>query len=166
MRSRLEGTWHHGPGSWEEVEQCLREPWELVVDRAQDHLVLRVGDTLRVLECRGTWRARHRRGMHRAGFRSVDLPEARVWLWARTVGQPLSAPATGRASGARPASADRWRERLVIESGLRGQAVHVLRDVLGARCADLAVLQPEPWWLDEDAEQWDEDETWDDEQHA
>ena len=93
-------------------------------------------------------RARERRGLHRCGFRLERSGDLRVWVWLAPEQPPPDRADVG-------ALLRHWTAR---DAAVRAQAVHVVRDVLGADLGAVSVvLLPE----DPDDDGWDDDE-WDD----
>lgn len=97
-----------------------------------------------------TARARHRRALHKAGFRSS--PTARTtWLWTAAAPPPAGPLGPAAASRAMP---DRIRRQLAAQRLLADTAVRVACDVFGCRPDRLVLELPseheEDWWNDDD----------------
>lgn len=146
--------------SWEELAGLLRSDWDRV-EHPSLGLSLERADGLLAFDLRGRWHARHRRGLHRLGFRPVALGSADVWQW--DVEPRLHATDLGRFAspyesifGADPSGtrAVRLRTLLARNHVVSEQALRVLREVFRCEPGDLAVLL-----VQEDGD-WDEDDGW------
>lgn len=148
--------------SWEEVADLLRDEWDRV-EHPGFGLSLERADGLLAFDLGGRWRARHRRGLHRLGFRKLDLPRIDVWLWdvepqLRSTDLSAFATAFEAVHGTeRYVAALRWlRSSLARDHLVREQALRVLRDVFPCEPADLHVLlvQEDDEWEDEEDDAW------------
>ncbi len=157
--------WAEDLESWEELADLLRDDWDRV-EHPPLGLSLERADGLLAFDLRGRWHARHRRGLHRLGFRAVALGGVDAWKWdvepqLRTTdlsrfassfesifGDERSAAGAARVGGLRTSLA---RDHLVRE-----QALRVLREVFRCEPADLGVLlvREDDDWADEDDEVW------------
>jgi hypothetical protein len=151
--------WAQDFESWEEMAELLRSDWE-VVEHPSLGLALERADGLLAVDLRGRWHARHRRGLHRIGFRSVALGSPHVWKW--DVEPQLQATDLSRFAsryesifGADPSGtrALRLRTLLARDHLVREQAQRVLREVFRCEPGDLEVLL-----VQDDA--WEEGEGW------
>lgn len=123
--------WAEDLASWEELTDLLRDDWDRV-DCPSLGLSLERADGLLAFDVHRRWQARHRRGLHRLGFRALALGGVAVWKW--DVEPQL------RTSSA--------RDHLVHE-----QALRVLREVFRCQPGALAVLlvrEEDEWWDEED----------------
>ena len=131
--------------SWDELDDVLRDDWLSVRD-GRGRAVLRVHEGLGVVEPPGLLRARERRGLHRCGFRLERARDLRVWVWLAPEQPPPDRSDLG-------ALLRRWTAR---DAAVRAQAVHVLRDVLGADVRAVSVVLLPPDDEDEDDAGWDD----------
>lgn len=130
--------WVDDLASWEDVGEVLRADWDRVVHPSLG-LSLERAEGLLAFDERGRWRARHRRGLHRLGFRPVALGGTDVWQW--DVEPQLQATDLSRSASPfgwilgvdrfGPTSL-RLRTLLARDQLVRDQAVLVLREVAGA----------------------------------
>ncbi len=155
--------WAEGFESWEELEELLHGEWDRV-EHAASGLSLERADGLLAFDAHRRWHARHRRGLHRLGFRGLDLGRTTVWMWdvqpqlrATDLGRfagPFEAVLASAASAASVAAAariQRARTSLARDHLVREQTMRVLRNVFRCRPEDLAVLLVrEDFGLDED----------------
>jgi hypothetical protein len=66
---------------WTDVRLSLA-PWTAAHDAHRSLVLLRSEQGVHVYEPPGAWRARHRRGLHRLGFRSRRPPRGgHAWEW-------------------------------------------------------------------------------------
>ena len=156
--------WTDGLESWEELADLLRSDWDRVV-HADLGLSLERADGLLAFELDGRWHARHRRGLHRLGFRSSNHGSVQVWEW--DVEPLLHSTDLGRFASpfeslfgiTRSASTvQRLRRSLARDHLVREQALRVLREVFRCEPRDLDVLlvrEDDEWELEEG-----EDDTW------
>lgn len=72
--------WAEDLESWEELADLLRGDWDRVAHPSLG-LSLERADGLLAFDLRGRWHARHRRGLHRLGFRALALGGVDVWKW-------------------------------------------------------------------------------------
>ena len=128
------------PRSWDELDDALHDDW-LSVHDGRGRAVVRVREGLGLVELPGLLRARERRGLHRVGFRLQRARDLRVWVWLAPEAAPLDCGDVG-------ALLRSWTAR---GAAVRAQAVHVLRDVLGADLPAMSVVLLPP-----------EDDGWDD----
>ena len=137
------------------------EPWAEVRERTGQLRLLRDELNICVLELPGRWRARHRRGLHRLGFRRFSSPGLDVWRWTLSLGE-LSAAARSHplvnAAGPRTRVHERlaWtstRERLVQD-----QLRRALSEVFGYEPTQLCLDVPadDYCWDDPDDDAWDD----------
>ena len=148
--------WAEDVESWEEVAGFLRGDWERVEDPSLGLALERV-DGLLAVDLRGRWHARHRRGLHRLGFRPVVLGSADVWRWdvgpqlritdLSRFASPFAAVFGADPSGAR---ALRLRTLLARDHLVREQALCVLREVFRCEPGDLEVLVVDDDWEEDD----------------
>ena len=67
---------------WTSVRLSL-EPWSMAYDERQTLRLVRSERSVHVYEPAGAWRARHRRQLHRLGFRARRPPGGGMaWEWA------------------------------------------------------------------------------------
>lgn len=130
-------TWIDDFTDWDDVAECLHGDWELVRDQATGAEVLRGPDFLAVLE-HDALRARHRRALHRSGFRSYQLRARRCWLWV----VPSESAVTPAQAG--PAFAARLRREREVGALLSTRAIHVLREVFRTPIGDVVVMLAPP----------------------
>lgn len=130
--------------SWDELDDALHDDW-LSVHDGRARAVVRVRDGLGLVDRPGLLRARERRGMHRCGFRLERARGLRLRVWLA----PEQPPPDSADVGALLRS---WSERDAV---VRGQAVHVLRDVLGADLGAVSVVLLPPEQDDQDDESGD-----------
>ena len=154
--------WVDDLASWEDVAEVLRNDWDRVVHPTLG-LSLERADGLLAFDERGRWRARHRRGLHRLGFRPVALGGTDVWQWdvepqlratdLSRFASPFESIIGVDPSGAR---ALRLRTLLARDQLVREQAVRVLREVFRCEPSEISVL------LVREEEQWDDeaDDAW------
>ena len=162
-RARYDDGWPEDVESWAELEDLLRDDWDRVEHRAVG-LSLERSDGLMAFDLRGRWHARHRRGLHRLGFRA--LSDSRIWMW--DVEQPLCTTDLSRfaspleslygvaPSATRASRVVRLRTTLARDHLVREQALRVLREVFRCEPGDLRVLlvhEVDPW-ADEEDDDW------------
>lgn len=154
--------WNQDLESWEEVADLLRAEWDRVSCPSLG-LSLERADGLAAFDLRGLWRARHRRGLHRLGFRKLAHPRVEVWLWdvePQLRATDLSAFATTFKAvhgTERYAAGLRWlRTSLARDHLVREQALRVLREVFRCEPDQLGIL------LVEEDDGWDheQDDVW------
>ncbi len=131
-----------------------------------DLCLARVDAGLFLPEPAGRWHARHRRALHRLGFRPLRSARATVWQWhaqQQLEAVDLTAFATPLESMFRAAAPDRAAayvqrpracratEHLILE-----QTQRVLRDAFRCEPGDVAVLlaREEDEWEEEDDDLW------------
>jgi hypothetical protein len=129
---------------WTDVRLSLA-PWAVAHDGCRVAL-LRDADTLAVLERDGAWRARHRRELHRLGFRSRPHPHGRIWEWT-VPEQALQLERShqrgfGDSSLSLHPAVRRLRTALAQDRLLGERAVVVLRDVFRLTPADVRLSEP------------------------
>jgi hypothetical protein len=130
-------------------------PWAQVRERTGElHLVR---DELRicVAEPPERWRARHRRGLHRLGFRRISRAGISVWGWTLPLSELTAAAAAHpimHTTGPRTRAHERLARAFSREQLMREQLRRVLADVFGYEPARLCVELPE------DADDWVDDE--------
>jgi hypothetical protein len=138
--------WAEDLESWEELADLLRSDWDRI-DSPPLGLSIERADGLIAFDLRERWHARHRRGLHRLGFR----PLARSGVQRVDVGRGAAAAHTDLSRFASPfesiferepsaATVLRMRTSLARDHLVREQALRVLRDVFRCEPADLAVL--------------------------
>ncbi len=148
--------------SWEGVCEVLRNDWDRVVHLPLG-LSLERADGLLAFDERGRWRARHRRGLHRLGFRPMALGGTDAWQW--DVRPQLQATDLSRFAspfesifghGRSGPTALRLRTLLARDQLVREQAMWVVREVFQCEPGELAVLlvREEEQWGDEDDDAW------------
>lgn len=149
--------WADDLASWEDVAEVLHSDWDRV-EHAALGLWLERAEGLLAFDERGRWRARHRRGLHRLGFRRSALGGTDVWQWdmePQLLATDLSRFAISFESifsgGRSAARARRLRTLLARDHLVREQALRVLREVFRCEPGGLAVL------LVREEEQWDDD---------
>ena len=154
--------WAEDLESWEEVAHLLRSEWDRV-EHPPVALSLERADGLIAFDLRGRWRARHRRGLHRLGFRSLRLGALDVWTWdvepqLRTTdlsrfASPFESIFRDEATAA--VRVVRLRTSLARDHLVQVQALRVLREVFRCEPSDLTVL------LTRQDDEWDdEDDAW------
>jgi hypothetical protein len=130
---------------WTEIQVSLT-PWTAASDDARSFLLMRGTYSLAVWERPRAWRARHRRELHRRGFRPRNSRNGVMWEWtvpeehlrAEMSQQPWFSDA---ASPALPVMQRLGRS--IAHSRLLGErAVVVMRDVFRLAPADVLVLVP------------------------
>ena len=159
MEPWCDDAWAVELESWEELIEFLRGDWDRVEHRPLG-LSLERADGLLAFDLHGRWHARHRRGLHRLGFRA--LSDSRIWRWdvepsLRTTDLSLFASPFETIFEAKPPSAAgaarvlRMRTSLARDHLVREQALRVLRDVFRCEPGDLAVLliQEDDGWEDD-----------------
>ena len=159
----FDDNWAEDVASWADLEDLLRSDWDRVEHRAVG-LSLERADGLMAFDLRGQWHARHRRGLHRLGFRA--LSGSSIWVWdveppLRTTDLSLFASPLESIYGAFPTAAARvlqLRTTLARDHLVREQALRVLREAFRCQPDELGVLlvrQDDEWADDED-----EDDAW------
>ena len=154
--------WVDDLASWEDVAEVLRDDWDRVVHLPLG-LSLERADGLLAFDERGRWRARHRRGLHRVGFRPVALGGTDVWQW--DVRPQLRATDLSRSAspfesifggGRSGPTALRLRTLLAQDQLVREQAMRVLREVFRCEPGELSVLlvREQEQWGDEADDAW------------
>ena len=146
--------------SWEELIGLLRGDWDRV-EHPPLGLSLERADGLLAFDLHGRWHARHRRGLHRLGFRA--LSDSRIWRWdveppLRSTDLSLFASRFESIFEATPPSAAgearvlRMRMSLARDHLVREQALRVLRDVFACEAGDVGVLlvREDDEWEDEE----------------
>ena len=144
--------------SWADLEDLLRSDWDRVEHQVVG-LSLERADGLMAFDLRGQWHARHRRGLHRLGFRA--LSGSSIWAWdveppLRTTDLSLFASPLESIFRAFPTAAARvlqLRTTLARDHLVREQALRVLREAFRCEPDDLGVLlvrEEEEWAEDED----------------
>lgn len=159
--------WADGFTSWAEVTELLREEWTRVEQVGWDLCLERVDAGLFLPEPAGRWHARHRRALHRLGFRPLRSGRAAVWHWA--VKQQLESidlaafatPMESAFAAARPERAavyvQQLRTVLATEHLIREQTQRVLRDAFRCEPGEVAVLlarEEDEWEEDQDDDLW------------
>lgn len=159
--------WYDGFASWEEVRTLLRsDEWTALRDERQRLEVRHGGDGLIVYEwCSERMRARHRRGLHKLGFRAAAYNPVTLWEW--DVAPALAATEQSEhdemlehfSRWARPESVAAARRRLVGDDLTVEQVGRVIQEVFRSEARDLAVAvyrEPNYWddEYDEDVERW------------
>jgi hypothetical protein len=162
--------WVEDLESWEELADLLRGDWDRVACPSLG-LSLERADGLLAFDLRRRWRARHRRGLHRLGFRALSFGGADIWQWdvepqLRTAdlsrfASPFESILGAERSAAGAARVVRLRTSLAREHLIREQALRVLREVFPCEPGDLAVLlvrEDDGWeddsWGDEEEDAW------------
>lgn len=157
--------WAEDLESWEELADLLRGEWDRVSCPSLG-LSLERADGLLAFDLRGRWRARHRRGLHRLGFRALSLGGADVWQWdvgpdlrgadLSRFASPLDSIFGAELSVAHAARVVRLRTSLARDHLVLEQALRVLRDVFQCEPGDLGVLlvQEDDPWEDEEDDVW------------
>lgn len=157
--------WAEDLTSWEELAELLRGDWDRVAHPSLG-LSLERADGLLAFDLHGRWHARHRRGLHRLGFRALALGRVVVWKWdvepqLRTTdlsrfANPFESIFGAERSAAGAARVVRLRTSLARDHLVREQALRVLRDVFRCQPSDLGVLlvQEDDAWGDEDDDVW------------
>ncbi|CAN5289128.1 hypothetical protein BH24ACT10_BH24ACT10_10390 [soil metagenome] len=155
--------WAEDLESWEELADLLCSDWDRV-EHTPLGLSLERADGLLAFDLRERWHARHRRGLHRLGFRAVALGGVEVWKW--DVEPQLHTTDLSRfASSFESIFADersaavvvRRRTSLARDHLVREQALRVLRDVFRCHPGDLGVLLvrgDDDWGDDDEEEVW------------
>ncbi len=155
--------WVEDLESWEELAELLRGDWDRMTHPALG-LSLERADGLLAFDLRGRWRARHRRGLHRLGFRAVPLGGMDVWKWdaesavrdadLTQSGSPFVLDREPTAVGA--AIVQRLRRALARDRLVREQALRVTREVFRCEPGELGVLlvREDDEWGDEDDDVW------------
>lgn len=155
--------WFDGFGAWEEVWPLLQDDDWMVVQDVRQRLTLHSSaDGLCVYERPALrLRARHRRGLHRLGFRPTTYGRLTEWLWevdAVLAATDLDAYETDIDKAGPfllPTTRATLRHRLIRNQLVTQQAQRVVQEVFRSLPADIAVSvyrEPDPW--DED---WDEE---------
>jgi len=150
--------WAEDLESWEQLADLLSDDWDRV-EHAPLGLSLERAEGLLAFDLRGRWHARHRRGLHRLGFRIVAPGGVQVWTWevepqlhttdlSRVASSFASIFADERSAGV----VVRLRTSLARDHLVREQALRVLRDIFRCQPGDLRVLL-----VREDAD-WDNDD--------
>src|SRR4051794_35754321 len=108
-------------------------PWTAAYDEKRTLLLIRSERTVHVSDLRGAWRARHRRQLHRMGFRSRRSPQGDlVWEWRVPDEEVMSAITTQIDIGANSMSVVpvvmRLRKIMITDRLVLDRAVEVLRD--------------------------------------
>ena len=149
MNGDWDDPWVDDLASWEDVADVLRDDWDRVVHPPLG-LSLERADGLLAFDERGRWRARHRRGLHRLGFRPVALGGTAVWQWdvrpqlhATDLSQFASPFESIFGPGRSGPTALRLRTLLARDQLVRERAMRVLREVFGvsrasSRCSSSA----------------------------
>ena len=152
--------WAEDLESWEELADLLRSDWDRV-EHPSLGLSLERTDGLLAVDLRGRWHARHRRGLHRLGFRLVALGSQHVWRWhvephLQTTDLSRFASQFESIFGADPSGARALRLRTLLARDhlVREQALRVLREVFRCLPGDLVVL------LVQEDDDWEEDDGW------
>ena len=160
MKWDWDDPWVDDLASWEDLGEVLRADWDRVVHPSLG-LSLERAEGLLAFDERGRWRARHRRGLHRLGFRPVALGGTGVWQWdvePQLRATDLSRPASPFVSifgvDRSGPTALRLRTLLARDQLVRDQAVLVLREVFRCEPSELTVL------LVCEQEQWGDDDVW------
>lgn len=156
-------NWAEGLESWEELAHLLRSEWDRVEDSSLG-LSLERADGLLAFDLRERWHARHRRGLHRLGFRAVALGGVEVWKWdvepqlhttdLSRFASSFESTFSDERSAARVV---RLRTSLARDHLIREQALRVLRDVFRCQPGDLGVLlvrEDDDWGDDGEEEVW------------
>jgi len=153
--------WAEDLESWEELVELLRSDWDRVEHPCLG-LSLERADGLLALDLRARWHARHRRGLHRLGFRA--LIDRGSWLWdvepalcttdLSQFANPIESIFGASAAGA--ARVLRLRTSLARDHLVREQALRVLREVFRCEPGDLEVLlvREVDEWEDEEDDAW------------
>lgn len=161
-RDWYDDGWVEELESWEELGNLLRSEWDRI-EHPGLGLSLERADGLLAFDLHGRWRARHRRGLHRLGFRKLALPHLEVWLWdvrpqlSRTDLSGFATTFVAIHGTERYANALRWlRTSLARDHLVREQAVRVLRDVFRCEPDQLGVLlvQDDDEWAEEEDDIW------------
>ena len=154
--------WAEDLESWEELAELLRSDWDRV-EHPSLGLSLERAEGLLAFDERGRWRARHRRGLHRLGFRPVALGGTDVWQWdvepqlqatdLSRFASPFESIFGGDPSGTR---ALRLRTLLARDHLVREQAQRVLREVFRCEPGELSVrlVREQEQWGDEADDAW------------
>ncbi len=108
-----------GFASWQDLADWLSGGWFCLLTGTEPGSVFHGSDGLVVLEQPGALRARHRRGLHRSGFRPCAGEAIVAWVWRS--GDERRRPRH-----------ERCDER----------AIHLLRDVFRASPHEVGVLLP------------------------
>ncbi|MCU1592214.1 MAG: hypothetical protein JWP11_3470 [Frankiales bacterium] len=125
------------------VAECA--PMSLVYDAGETFVLLR-GAVSVVVRDLGTWRARHRRGLHRLGFRPVVSRGIAVWQWRPTdelIAEELRTKPALPDDVATTAFLKTLNIILVSDELLQDQALRVLRDVFRCPPSDLRLQVPQ-----------------------
>jgi hypothetical protein len=155
--------WAEDLESWEELADLLRSDWDRI-DSPPLGLSIERADGLIAFDLRERWHARHRRGLHRLGFRPLARGGVHVWKWdvepqLHTTDLSRFASPFESIFEREPSAATvlRMRTSLARDHLVREQALRVLRDVFRCEPADLAVLlvREDDAWEEED-----EDDVW------
>lgn len=149
----MDGDVVDGFGSWGELADHLRGPWEELADGDRGLLLLSGGQALVVVEPPAA-RARHRRALHQAGFRRTPTSTT-TWLWSAAAPPPAGTPDSAPASRAGQLADPDWlRRHLETQRRLADTAVHVVRDVFGCSLDGLVLTLPS----DDEEDRWDDDD--------
>jgi hypothetical protein len=161
---RCDDRWAEDLESWEELADLLRSvDWDRL-DCPSRGPSLERADGLLASDLRGRWHARHRRGLHRLGFRA--LGGAGTWQWdvepqLRTADlsrftSPFESILGAERSAAGAARIVRLRTSLARDHLMGEQALRVLREVFRCGPRDLGVLlvREDGWWGGEEDEVW------------
>ncbi|MDT7570029.1 MAG: hypothetical protein QOE05_203 [Actinomycetota bacterium] len=128
-------------------------PWADVREQTGQLRLHRHELSICVVEPPQRWRARHRRGLHRLGFRRFSLRGRCVWRWTLSLDE-LDAAARSHSLMNLPEPRTRLHERLARsfsrEQLMREQLRRVFSDVLGFEPEQLCVELPE------DEDDWDD----------
>jgi hypothetical protein len=145
---------------WTDVRLSLA-PWTLAHDAHRSLVLMRSEQGVHMYEPPNAWRARHRRELHRLGFRSQPAPRGgRMWQWtvpAHVVKAEVNADfdVSSNSITVVPVIA-RLRRIIVTDRLVLDRALVVLRDVFRLQPADVSIVVP----LDEsdgyDEEDWAE----------
>jgi hypothetical protein len=127
--------------TWLQLQDSMA-PWTGAEDLARSVLLIRGEDELYVLERTRAWRARHRRAMHRLGFRPRTVRDGAMWEWTPAEAE-LDAEVVRVFRKPEPSStpsARQVRALLAQHQLLDERAVVVLRDVFGLRTEDFRLV--------------------------
>ena len=140
-------AWAGDLESWEELAELLRGDWDRV-HHPPLGLSLEHADELVASDLHQRWHARHRRGLHRLGFRTGS--NRGIWTWdvepaLRTTDLSLFASPFESLFEVEPSAAGaprvlRMRTSLARDHLVREQALRVLREVFRCEPGDLEVL--------------------------
>lgn len=140
-----------GPRDWADIQQP-RAPWEVAYTDDRSVLLFRGSDLLAVAERPRVWRARHRRELHRLGFRPRARPHCVMWEWT-VPDDALKCEASQLRNNdvAEPRVMHRLRTGFTRHRLLGERSVVVLRDVFRLTPTELRLCRPadEDDWLDD-----------------